>query len=153
VALGQVFSQCFGFPCQFSFHRLLHIHHHLSSGAGTIGPISGRRTKWTQVSLNPKKLKKKSQANLSGLLLYPKDGLDMFLRTTRRYNPETRTLRYKHCSLRYTQAQCCHLCCSSSDPDGAFSLQDNIAIAHGNIRGGPMQHNQKPRTYRKHAVA
>jgi hypothetical protein len=37
VALGQVFSEYFGFPFQFSFHRLLHIHHHLSSGAGTIG--------------------------------------------------------------------------------------------------------------------
>jgi hypothetical protein len=37
VALGQVFSEYFGFPCQFSFHRLLHTHHHLSSGAGTIG--------------------------------------------------------------------------------------------------------------------
>jgi hypothetical protein len=38
VALGQVFSEYFGFPCQFSFHRLFHIHHHhLSSGAGTIG--------------------------------------------------------------------------------------------------------------------
>jgi hypothetical protein len=36
-ALGQVFSEYFGFPSQFSFHRLLHIHHHLSSGAGTIG--------------------------------------------------------------------------------------------------------------------
>jgi hypothetical protein len=29
-----VFSEYFGFPCQFSFHRLLQIHH-LSSGAGT----------------------------------------------------------------------------------------------------------------------
>jgi hypothetical protein len=28
VALGQVFSEYFGFPCQFSFQRLLHIHHH-----------------------------------------------------------------------------------------------------------------------------
>jgi hypothetical protein len=28
MALGQVFSEYFGFPCQFSFHRLLHIHHH-----------------------------------------------------------------------------------------------------------------------------
>jgi hypothetical protein len=28
VVLGQVFSQYFGFSCQFSFHRLLHIHHH-----------------------------------------------------------------------------------------------------------------------------
>jgi hypothetical protein len=37
VALGQFFSGYFGFPCQLSFHRLLHIHHHLSSGAGTIG--------------------------------------------------------------------------------------------------------------------
>jgi hypothetical protein len=38
-ALGQIFSEYFGFPCHFSFHRLLHIHHHLSSGAGTIGQL------------------------------------------------------------------------------------------------------------------
>jgi hypothetical protein len=38
VALGQVFSEYFGFPCQFSFHRLLHTHH-LSFGAGTIGQV------------------------------------------------------------------------------------------------------------------
>jgi hypothetical protein len=38
VALRQVFSEYFGFPCQFSFHRLLHTHH-LSSGAGRIGQI------------------------------------------------------------------------------------------------------------------
>jgi hypothetical protein len=38
VALWQVFSEYFGFPCQFSFHRLLHTHN-LSSGAGTIGQI------------------------------------------------------------------------------------------------------------------
>jgi hypothetical protein len=37
VALGQAFSDYFGFPCQFSFQRLIHLHHHLSSGAGTIG--------------------------------------------------------------------------------------------------------------------
>jgi hypothetical protein len=36
VALGQVFPEYLGFPCQFSFHRLLHTHH-LSYGAGTIG--------------------------------------------------------------------------------------------------------------------
>jgi hypothetical protein len=29
AALGQVFSKYFFFPCQFSFHRLLHNHHHL----------------------------------------------------------------------------------------------------------------------------
>jgi hypothetical protein len=39
VALSQVFSEYFRFPCQFSFHQLLHSHHHLSSGAGTIGRI------------------------------------------------------------------------------------------------------------------
>jgi hypothetical protein len=38
VALGQVFSEYFGFPCQFSFHRLVNTHH-LSSGAGTIGQL------------------------------------------------------------------------------------------------------------------
>jgi hypothetical protein len=37
VALGQVFSEYFGFAYQFSFHQLLHYHHHLSSGAGTVG--------------------------------------------------------------------------------------------------------------------
>jgi hypothetical protein len=37
VALGQVFSEYFGFPCQSSFHQFLHNHHHLSSRAGTIG--------------------------------------------------------------------------------------------------------------------
>jgi hypothetical protein len=36
VALVQVFLEYFGFPCQLSSHRLLHTHHHLSSGAGTI---------------------------------------------------------------------------------------------------------------------
>jgi hypothetical protein len=37
MALGQVFSEYSGFSCHSSFHRLLHYHHHLSSGAGTIG--------------------------------------------------------------------------------------------------------------------
>jgi hypothetical protein len=38
AALGQGFSEYFRFPCQFSFHRLLHTHH-LSSGAGTVGQL------------------------------------------------------------------------------------------------------------------
>jgi hypothetical protein len=42
VALGQVFSEYFGFPCQSLFHKLLHNHPHLSSGACTIGQ------KWPQ---------------------------------------------------------------------------------------------------------
>jgi hypothetical protein len=39
VALGQVFSEYFGFRCQFTIHRPLHIHHHLLSGAGTTGQL------------------------------------------------------------------------------------------------------------------
>jgi hypothetical protein len=35
VALGQIFSEYFGFPCQYLFHQLLHNLYHL--GAGTIG--------------------------------------------------------------------------------------------------------------------
>jgi hypothetical protein len=35
---GAGFLPVLRFPCQFSFHRLLHIYH-LSSGAGTIGQI------------------------------------------------------------------------------------------------------------------
>jgi hypothetical protein len=38
AALGQVFSEYFGFPCQ-AFHRLLHTNHHTSSGAGTTDQI------------------------------------------------------------------------------------------------------------------
>jgi hypothetical protein len=38
VALRQVSSDYFGFPCPFSFHQLLHTQH-LSSGAGTIGQL------------------------------------------------------------------------------------------------------------------
>jgi hypothetical protein len=37
VALEKVFSEYFGFPCKSSFDQFLHNHHHLSSGAGTIG--------------------------------------------------------------------------------------------------------------------
>lgn len=55
VALGQVLSEYSGFPCQFWIHGLLH---HLSSGAGTIDQLVGRRTKWRLSHLTPKKLKK-----------------------------------------------------------------------------------------------
>jgi hypothetical protein len=37
VALGQVSFENFGFPCQFFFHKMLHIH--LSSGIGAIGHL------------------------------------------------------------------------------------------------------------------
>jgi hypothetical protein len=37
AALGQVFSEYFGFPCRFSFHQMLHTH--LSSVANTTGQL------------------------------------------------------------------------------------------------------------------
>jgi hypothetical protein len=55
VALGQVFSEYFGFPCRSSFHQLLHNHPHLSSGVGTKGQ------KWPQykgLSPTPQTIKK-----------------------------------------------------------------------------------------------
>jgi hypothetical protein len=62
VALGQVFSEYFGFLCQSSFHQLLHTHHHLSSGAGIIGQ------QWPtyqvdSVTPHPEKLKRKNYVN------------------------------------------------------------------------------------------
>jgi hypothetical protein len=39
VALRQVSSEYFRFPLQFSLRWLIHNHHHLSSGAGTIGQL------------------------------------------------------------------------------------------------------------------
>jgi hypothetical protein len=38
VALGQVFFQYFGFPCQFLFHRVLHTYD-VSFRAGTIDQL------------------------------------------------------------------------------------------------------------------
>jgi hypothetical protein len=44
VALGQVFSEYFGFPCQSSFHQFLHYHPGLvqqaSSGRSTQSPTA-----------------------------------------------------------------------------------------------------------------
>jgi hypothetical protein len=65
VALGQVFSEYFGFPCQFSFHRLLHIH--LSSGAGTIGQLLADISSGLSLS-PPQETKKKKKEKLTKLL-------------------------------------------------------------------------------------
>jgi hypothetical protein len=59
VALGAGFLKYFGFPYQFSFHQLLHTHHLLSSGAGTIGQIVAQVPN-DSVSPHPKKVKKNS---------------------------------------------------------------------------------------------
>jgi hypothetical protein len=61
VALEKVFTEYFGFPCQFSFHQLLHTHHHALSGAGTIGetvayvPSGLRLTPLKETLKKPKK--------------------------------------------------------------------------------------------------
>jgi hypothetical protein len=50
AALGQVFSEYFSFPCQSSFHQILHHHNHL----GQVQYAStGRRDEWTQYGLHP----------------------------------------------------------------------------------------------------
>jgi hypothetical protein len=74
LALWQVFFGYFGFPYQFSSHRLLHIHHHhhhLSSGARTRGQFSGRRTKWTQSHPTPRisDTHRKPTASITAVLL------------------------------------------------------------------------------------
>jgi hypothetical protein len=63
VALGQVFSEYFRFPCQFSFHQIPHSHcHHPPANLPGLQnrPNSGQHTKWTQ-SHQLKEIKKKVQ--------------------------------------------------------------------------------------------
>jgi hypothetical protein len=55
MTLGQFFFEYFGFLCQYAFHRLLHNHHLLSSGAGTIGQTVAAVT--SGLSLTPRKKK------------------------------------------------------------------------------------------------
>jgi hypothetical protein len=50
VALGQVFSEYFGFPCQSLFHKIFHPHNH----PGQVQEArSGLRAEWTQFGLHP----------------------------------------------------------------------------------------------------
>jgi hypothetical protein len=55
AALGQVFSEYFGFPCQ-SFHRFLHHHNHTGLAQQTIG---GRSVEWTLIPPPTIQIKKK----------------------------------------------------------------------------------------------
>jgi hypothetical protein len=50
VALGKVFFEYFGFPCQSLFHQILH---HQNHPWQVQWASSGRRTEWTQYGLNP----------------------------------------------------------------------------------------------------
>jgi hypothetical protein len=67
VALGQVFSEYFGFPCQFSSHRFLHPHH-LSSGAGTIGQLVADVPSGLNLTPPHETKKKKSTRGENGFL-------------------------------------------------------------------------------------
>jgi hypothetical protein len=62
VALGQIFSEYFGFLCQFSFHFLLHTHH-LSSGTDTIGQLAADVTSGLSL-IPPQEIKKKTKLYL-----------------------------------------------------------------------------------------
>jgi hypothetical protein len=77
VELGQVFTECFGFPCQFSFHRLLH--GHLSPGACTVGQIVAGVS--------------------SGLSLTPPQGKKYFLNTVTMPSNDPRTPSFKSLSI------------------------------------------------------
>jgi hypothetical protein len=77
VAMGQVFSEYFSFPCQFSFHRLLHSHHHLSSGAGTIGQLVADIPSGLSLTPTPRNKKKKLYLHVSVVLLIK--GMSFFI--------------------------------------------------------------------------
>jgi hypothetical protein len=55
VSLGQVSSEYFGFSCQSEFHRLLHIHHHLSSEADTICQLVADVPSGTSLNIKEKR--------------------------------------------------------------------------------------------------
>jgi hypothetical protein len=69
MALGQVFSEYFGFPCQSSFHRKFSI---LTITRGRYNrTVNGRGVEWTQFGLHPrlcanKKWKRTLSENLYG---------------------------------------------------------------------------------------
>jgi fatty acid desaturase len=70
VTLGQVSTEYFGFPCQFSFYRLFHNHHHhLSSGAGTIGQLVADVPSALSLTPPQKTKKKNVKRNKLGLML------------------------------------------------------------------------------------
>jgi hypothetical protein len=51
AALGQVFSEYFGFPCQSSFHQFFSII--IITRGWHNRPIGGRSAEWTQLDSNP----------------------------------------------------------------------------------------------------
>jgi hypothetical protein len=103
---GQVFSECFGFPCnRRSLHQLLHNHSHISSGEMYNRPMCGHSTgTYTNLGNLQRDLrglsptppnKKKINNHMCYLLISPS--------TTTLNNTEDKTL-------------CCHDSCISSKP-------------------------------------
>jgi hypothetical protein len=71
VAVGPDFSEYFGFLCQFSFHRLLHNHHHhLTSVAGTIGQTEADVPSGFSFT-PPQETKKKKKDCVQEIKFYP----------------------------------------------------------------------------------
>jgi hypothetical protein len=62
VALGQVFSEYVGFPCQFSFHLLLHNHYRLWSGAATVVQIAAEVSSGFSLTA-PQEIKRKENVS------------------------------------------------------------------------------------------
>jgi hypothetical protein len=79
VALGQVLSEYFGFPCKFAFHRLVH-NHHLSSEADTIGQLVAAVPSGLSLTTPQETKKKKLPREIS-----PKAALLIRLRGWHRY--------------------------------------------------------------------
>jgi hypothetical protein len=78
VALWQVFSEYFRFPCQFSFHRLLHIHHHLSSGADIMGQFLTDVPSGLSLT-PPQETKKKTKVPAAFIFHVPSDQLPLLI--------------------------------------------------------------------------
>jgi hypothetical protein len=68
--MGQVFSEYFGFLCQFSLHRLLYIHYYLSSGAGTIGEIVVDVTSGLSLTTSLELKKKRNLTTTNNMVKY-----------------------------------------------------------------------------------
>jgi hypothetical protein len=60
AALGQVFSEYFGFPCQSGYQF---VHHHYHPGWYN-RPIGGRSAEWTQLGSTPPLQKKLLRTSL-----------------------------------------------------------------------------------------
>jgi hypothetical protein len=104
VALGQVFSEHFGFPCQSSFHQLLHNHHHRSSGAGTIGQ-DWQKYQVDAVSPHPEKLKKKLNVQFACQESQVITDMEKTLRTETQ-SPECYNGYSQQCTESETVAEC-----------------------------------------------